>query len=193
MAGERWDLVKKILDYSTAVATNYDPDGIDVHFLNNKNANQNRVKDRALAVEIHRKIALRGNTPIRDQLSKHLHNYLNEYKRHKDELNPKGYNLILLTDGEPNRDWEDPEDISDHEDARRTKPAFRKIRKMLVGIAQELDELQADENQVGIQFCNVGNDQGAHEFFYYLDNRLKGKWNLHRDVRTYRCALFCQY
>lgn len=182
MAGERWDLVRKILDYSTVKATMYDPDGIDIHFLNNKTANADKVKDPSLAVEIHRNIALRGNTPIRDQLSRHLWKYVGDYCQRKNELNPRGYNLILLTDGEPNRDHEDPGDISDQEDAKRTKPAFRRIRKMLVEIAQELDRLHAEGNQVGIQFCNVGNDPGAQEFFHFLDDRLKGKWNLDRDM-----------
>lgn len=181
MAGERWELVKKILDYSTAVAMKYDPDGVDIHFLNNRTANQDNVGDPAFAVEILRNIALRGNTPIRDQLSRHLHSYLREYERRKNDLNVKGYNLILLTDGEPNPDYDAPGDIFDL-DAERTKPAFRRIRKMLVEIAQQLDNLQAEENQVGIQFCNVGNDPGAEEFFNFLDNRLQGQWNLNRDM-----------
>lgn len=45
MQGEKWDLVRKILDYSTVVATRYDPDGIDVHFMNNVNASKDNVRD----------------------------------------------------------------------------------------------------------------------------------------------------
>ena len=183
MAGERGDLVKKILDYSTTVATSYDPNGIDVHFFNNRTANQDNVRDAALAVEIHQNIILRGSTPIRDQLSRHLNGYLRKFRgRHEDDLNFKGYNLIILTDGEPNPEPEDPEDISDHADARVTKGAYRMMRKMIVDVAQALDEEGAERGQVGIQFCQIGNDAGAHAFFNYLDNRLKGKWKLKRDV-----------
>ncbi|KAL8829797.1 MAG: hypothetical protein Q9191_001800 [Dirinaria sp. TL-2023a] len=182
MAGERWELVKKILDYSTAVAMKYDPDGIDIHFLNNRAANQDNVRDPAFAVEILRTIALKGSTPIRNQLSRHLHIYLEEYRQRKNDLNIKGYNLILLTDGEPDSDYDPLGDTSDLQDAERTKPAFRRIRKMLVEIAQEFDKLDAEENQVGIQFCNVGNDPGAQEFFDFLDDRLQGQWNLDRDM-----------
>ena len=182
MAGERWDLVKKILDYSTSLATSYDPDGIDVHFLNNKTANQDNVKDQAVAVDIHQRIALRGSTPLYDQLSRHLTGYLKKFNGRGDDFNFKGYNLIILTDGEPNKEREDPDEISDPEDAKVTSAAFRLIRKKIVSVARKLDEAEAERNQVGIQFCQIGNDAGARQFFDYLDNRLKGKWNLGRDV-----------
>lgn len=185
MLGDRWNLVGNILEYATVVATNYDPDGIDIHFLNNTTAGEDNIKDPSVASEVHRKVALRGNTPIREQLSKHLRSYLAKYKkRNENDMNFKGYNLVVLTDGEPNEDYEPPSTISDPEDAKVTKPAFRRIRKMLVEIARKLDEEDAEEDQVGIQFCNVGNDPGAHEFFHYLDDRLRGKWKLDRDVRS---------
>ena len=183
MAGERWDLVKNILNHSTSIATAYDPDGIDVHFLNNKNANQDNVKDQAVAVEIHQGIALKGSTPLYDQLSKHLTGYLKKFNGRGDDINFKGYNLIVLTDGEPNELWEDADEISDQEDAKVTSAAFRLIRKKIVNVAKTLDEAEAERSQVGIQFCQIGNDVGARKFFEYLDNRLRGKWNLGRDVR----------
>ena len=182
MAGERWDLVKKILDYSTALATTYDPDGIDVHFLNNKSANQDNVKDQAVAVDIHQRIVLRGNTPLYDQLSRHITGYLKKFQGRGDDFNFKGYNLVILTDGEPNKMWEDPDEISDPEDAKVTSAAFRLIRKKIVSIARALDDNEAERGQVGIQFCQIGSDPGARNFFDYLDNRLKGKWKLQRDV-----------
>lgn len=183
MAGERWDLVKKILDYSTTVATDYDPDGIDVHFLNNKTANRNNIKDPAIAVEVHQNIVLRGSTPILDQLSRHLNSYVDRFKRRKaEEINFKGYNLIVLTDGEPNREYEDPDEISDVEDARKYSAAYRRIRKTIVGVARALDNAEAERTQVGIQFCQIGNDDGAHKFFRFLDNQLKSKYRLGRDV-----------
>ena len=183
MAGERWDLVKKILDYSTAVATDYDPDGIDVHFLNNKTANRNNIKDRAIAVEVHQNIVLRGTTPILDQLSRHLNSYVQMFKnRRAEEINFKGYNLIVLTDGEPNPEYEDPDEISDPEDARKYSAAYRRIRKTIVGVARALDKAEAERTQVGIQFCQIGNDDGAHKFFKYLDDQLKSKYQLDRDV-----------
>lgn len=182
MRGKRWDLVKRILTYSLALATQYDTDGIDIHFLNNKTANGNNIKDQAIAVELHQQITLRGSTPILNQLSRHLNDYLRRFNAAQDPFNFKGYNLIVLTDGEPDPEYEDPHEISDREDAKVTKPAYRLIRKKIVQIARELQEVRAERTQVGIQFCQVGDDKAASSFFQFLDNRLKGKYDLDRDV-----------
>ena len=182
MAGQRWGLVKKILDYSTALATRYDTDGIDVHFFNNKGQNEDKVRDPVVARQIHRRVTLRGSTPTLDQLSRHLMDYLRRFRAGRDNFNFKGYNLIVLTDGEPNEDWEDPNEISDQEDAMVNSAAYRLIRKKIVQVAKELDKAGAEANQVGIQFCQIGSDEKAQQFFEYLDDRLKKKWDLERDV-----------
>lgn len=181
MSGRRWDLVKRILTYSLARATQYDLDGIDIHFLNNRSANADHIKDEAAAVDIHRQITLRGSTPILDQLSRHLNGYLRRYRLSQD-INFKGYNLIVLTDGEPDQEYEDPHDISDKEDAKKNSAAYRLIRKKIVQVAQELYQVGAERTQVGIQFCQVGDSEAASSFFQYLDDSLKGKYGLDRDV-----------
>ena len=183
MAGPRWGLVKKILDYATTVATRYDPDGIDIHFFNNQTSNMDNVKDSAIARQVHKDIVLRGRTPTLNRLSQHLNHYMHGFSDNRRTLVYKGYNLIILTDGEPDPEWEDPDDISDRDDARLNPPAYRLIRKKLVKVAKALDEAGAERNQVGIQFCQIGNDDGARKLFKYLDDRLKGKYNLDRDVR----------
>ena len=181
MQGRKWELVHKILDYSIDVATRYDTDGIDIHFMNNPNANQDDVKDPQVAAKIHRDIELKGSTPLRDRLSRHLKEYLRKFM---DNQTNKSYNLIVLTDGEPNPEYEDPADISDQEDAKKYKAAFRLIRKRIVTIAKKLDELDAEPGQIGIQFCQVGNDRDATAFFEFVDDQLKGKHRLGRDVRN---------
>lgn len=180
----KWEFVKKILDYSTVVATRYDTDGIDIHFLNNTKASENHVKDPQVARQIHHGIRLRGNTPLLDRLSRHLKGYMKEYKESGWSLDHKCYNLIVLTDGKPNEEWEDPNTISDKEDARKNKASFRLIRKRIVETARKLDdeEVNAELGQVGIQFCQIGKNKEATEFFEFLDDRLKGKHNLQRDV-----------
>ncbi|MCJ1469868.1 hypothetical protein MMC07_008512 [Pseudocyphellaria aurata] len=187
MAGERWDLVRKILDYSTAIATRYG--GVDVHFLNNKQANQDNIKDHAIAVQVHQDIVLKGSTPLLDQLSRHLNSYLRKLRESSArDINFKGYHLIIITDGEPNEEFESPSDISDTEDARINSPAYRLIRKEIIRVARRLDQNQESRKQVGIQFCQIGNDDGAVKFFRYLDDNLKGTYKLGRDmVDTIRC------
>ena len=182
MRGEKWDLVQKILDYSIVVAARYDPDGIDIHFMNNTKANQDRIKDAKIATKLHHGIELRGSTPTLDKLSRHLGGYIQRFKAAGFSTDFKGYNLIVLTDGEPNPEDDDEGDMSDQDEARKHKAAFRLIRQKIVEIAKKLDEVDAERKQVGIQFCQVGNDEDATEFFKYLDDRIKGRNNLRRDV-----------
>ena len=184
MRGEKWELVQRILDYSTEVAVRYDQDGIDIHFMNNTSSNQDSVKDPEIATKIHHGVELRGNTPTRDKLSRHLGVYLQKFRAANYSPDFKGYNLIVLTDGEPNPEYEDEDDVSDHEDARKNKAAFRLIRKRIVEVAKKLDAEEAEPAQVGIQFCQIGNDEDATRFFQYLDDRIKGKNNLGRDVSS---------
>lgn len=186
MGGEKWELVQKILNYSTVKASWYDDDGIDVHFMNNRRASQDNIRDPDIAVKIHHDIQLRGSTPIKDRLFRHLKDYLQKFEAAKFSVDFKYYNLIVLTDGEPDPESEDEDDISDQEDAKKNKAAFRIIRKRMVKIAKKLDKQDAELGQIGIQFCQIGNDEDATVFFEYLDNQLKGKHKLGRDVRTPR-------
>lgn len=182
MAGEKWDLVKEILDCSTAIAAKHDPNGIDMHFLNDTDSNRDNIKDPAIATKIHHEVVLDGTTPLLDQLTRHLDNYLWKYDQNRGTLNFKGLNLIILTDGEPDAESEDEGDISDQEDAKKTSSVYRLIRKKLVDTAKDLDKANAPKNQVGIQFCQIGSEDNVEEFFQYLDDKIKGKYKLKRDV-----------
>lgn len=180
MAGPKWEMVQTILDYCTPVAARYDTDGIDIHFFNNTHLNQEKVKSPEIAVQIHHDVSLDGSTPLLDQVSVHLKQYFQGYRKSGFAANYKRYNLIILTDGEPDDEYDEDGDPKDP-----VKPAFRLIRKKIVDYARKLDDddVEAEPNQVGIQFCQIGDDQDAEAFFQYLDDRLKGKEKLGRDVR----------
>ena len=179
MAGRNWDLVKEILDVCTPVATYYDSDGIDINFFNNTRSNQPNVKDPRIAVQIHHQITCMGRSLLVDRVVTHLKRYLQGYRKAKFAADHKRYNLIVITDGEPDDTPEDDEDPHD-----TTKPVFRMLQKKLVQIAKKLDsdDVDAEPGQVGIQFCQIGNDQAATAFFEFLDDRLKSKEELERDV-----------
>ena len=179
MAGQKWELVKTILDNCTPIATRYDTNGIDIHFFNNTQYGQENVKRPEVAVQIHHDITLSGSTPLLDRLSVHLKKYYQKYKKAGFAADHKRYNLIILTDGEPDEEYDEDEDPTD-----TTKPAFKLIRKKIVEHAKRLDsdEVDAEPNQVGIQFCQIGKDKDARVFFEFLDDRLKGKEKLGRDV-----------
>lgn len=75
--------------------------------MNNIKANQDDLKDPGIAVKIHCGIELRGNTPTRDRLSRHLRGYLQKFKSADFSAEFKGHNLVVLTDDEPNPESED--------------------------------------------------------------------------------------
>ncbi|KAL9609317.1 MAG: hypothetical protein Q9167_005904 [Letrouitia subvulpina] len=183
MAGYKWELVKNILDYCTPLATRYDRNGIDIHFFNNKG--EDNVRQPEIAAQIHHDVVLKGSTPLLDRLSVHLKQYFQKYKKSEWAADFKRYNLIILTDGEPDDEWDEDGDPND-----QTKPAFRLIQKKIVTYARKLDDddVEAEPGQVGIQFCQIGNDEDATKFFQFLDDRLKGKEKLGRDmVDTIQC------
>ena len=47
----RWQLVQKILARSVQITIPYDPDGIDIHFFNNRRASKKGVTDAQVAKE----------------------------------------------------------------------------------------------------------------------------------------------
>ena len=184
MQGEKWELVQRILHYSTVVVCQYDPDGVDVRFMNNTQANVDGIKDPHTIVEMCHNIELRGSTPILDRISHLLRSYLQNFKAADYSADFQPYQLVVLTDGEPNEEYEDKSDISDQEDAEKTPPAFRLLRKRITEVAKKLNEVEARSRQICIQFCQIGDDERATMFFEYLDDQLKGRYGLGRDVRN---------
>lgn len=59
----------------------------------------------------------------------HLNDRVQKFKAADFSADFRCYNLIVLTDGEPNPDYENESDISDQEDTKKNKPAIRLIRK----------------------------------------------------------------
>ena len=65
--------------------------------------------------------------------------------------------------------------LSAQENAEKTIPALRLLRKTIAEVAEEFDEVGADSRQIGIQFCQIGDDEGATIFFEYLEEQLKSR------------------
>ena len=93
-------------------------------------------------------------------------------------LNFKNYNLIILTDGELDYVDEDEDEISDVEDAE----PYRLVRKKIVETAQILEVRRARRDILGIQFCQIGGNPDAEQFFQYPDDEIKKNHKLKRDV-----------
>ena len=114
-------------------------------------------------------ITLNGSTPLGAQLQKHLRAYLiyfDEQER-KRPNSARQRNIIVLTDGVP--------------DERQSM-----IKRTIVKAAKKLDKNDAVDEQLGIQFCVIGNEPGVAEFYSSLDNDLEQEEDLERDVSTHR-------
>ncbi|KAF9459593.1 hypothetical protein BDZ94DRAFT_1171336 [Collybia nuda] len=156
MMGIRWREAGKALSSLAAVASKYDSDGIEIQFLNSHTVGKN-VNRTATVKEIFSSVEPGGMTPIGRKLDTLLRAYL--AKLEKDPT-IKPVNYVVITDGA----------------ASTTLPEV-----VIVNAARELDRMYAPLSQVGIQFVQIGQDEGATRFLETLDNRLKSQHDV-RDI-----------
>lgn len=161
MAGPRWLTTSNVLAKIAPIAVSYDGDGVDVRFFNAKPKDEERLNLASAdqVMKLFKKVIPDGSTPTAAVLKGELKQYLAKFR---EKRNGKRLNLIVLTDGEP-----------DDVDA---------VEQVIVKYANELKELKAHSLQVGVQFVQIGGDEGATKFLKGLDDGLVKKWNLDRDV-----------
>ncbi|KAI9629937.1 hypothetical protein KEM48_012345 [Puccinia striiformis f. sp. tritici PST-130] len=127
-----WDETRDALIGVVEKAIQYDSDGIDLFFFN----------DPSNAI----------NSSIKRVLDPYL-TLLHQSKNGGPTIKPM--NLIVLTDGEPDR-GQDPEQV-------------------IVEIGRYLDSNRFPLNQLGISFVQIGNDSDATRHLIALDDGLKAK------------------
>ncbi|EPE27167.1 vWA-like protein [Glarea lozoyensis ATCC 20868] len=163
MAGRSWREVSQALSTIAPIITRYDQDGIDVYFLNHKSTDAGNLAEgiapsgyrgitRAETVTgIFERVRPTGSTPTGTRVQHILKPYLAKCdKELKAGRDVKPLNLIVLTDGVPSDDLE----------------------SILLKAAQKLDNYDAPPSQVGVQFFQVGNENGAREALEELDDQL---------------------
>ena len=159
----RWDQVGTTLSNIAPICTQHDKDGIDIHFLNKgdswrfkhltkyarpfvltllKAANHAPLISAKAVNKIFEKNKPHGMTPTGQRLNEILMPYVAKCekaykKKHKP---PKSVNMIVITDGAPN-DFEEKYYVAN----------------VLEAIGKRLNEIDADKNQLGVMFCQVGN------------------------------------
>ncbi|KAH8812025.1 hypothetical protein F5884DRAFT_784152 [Xylogone sp. PMI_703] len=166
MAGRSWREVSQALATIAPIVTQFDKDGTDIYFLNHKSSDPGDaadgiapggyrgIKRAATVTEIFERVRPGGGTPTGTRVHRILKPYLDKVEREMalgKEVKP--LNLIVITDGVPSDD----------------------IESVLVAAAKKLDRLDAPPFQVGVQFFQVGNEEGAREALMELDDDLSNR------------------
>ncbi|MCJ1434380.1 hypothetical protein MMC27_003748 [Xylographa pallens] len=150
MAGRSWRETSSALAAITPICTQHDADGIDLYFLNHPDNSSYHNLTRAADIEaIFKKIQPMGGTPTGSRLNAILRPYLKQVET-KGADNVKPLNIIVITDGVPSDD----------------------VETVILAAAKKLDKWDAPGWQVGIQFFQVGNEEGAAEALRELDDDL---------------------
>ena len=162
MFGPRWKITSEVLAEIASIAIRYDKDGVDLRFFNNYLDDEERLNldSSGKVMDLFRSVQPDGPTLTADVLEEELNNYVYEYTQNRHK---RGLNLIVLTDGEP-----DPGQM---------------VEEVLVKYAKKLEAISAPLLHVGVQFVQIGGDEAASIFLKGLDDDLKAKHSLDRDVR----------
>ncbi|KAA1078823.1 hypothetical protein PGTUg99_003277 [Puccinia graminis f. sp. tritici] len=150
-----WDETRDALIGVVEKAIQYDSDGIDLFFFNDAQQALNCNSPDQVR-HVFRSVLPRRSTPTAASIKRVLDPYLTLLHQSKNG-GPmvKPMNLIVLTDGEPDR-GQDPEQV-------------------IVEIGRYLDSNRFPLNQLGISFVQIGNDPDATRHLIALDDDLKAK------------------
>lgn len=195
MAGRSWAEVRLALKSITPICVTHDPDGIDIYFLNQPDQERfKRIKSVREVECIFDQVRPGGGTRTGGRLMHILGGYFrgieeqqrrrrahtaantanattttfisrgrerrrDEFEAGEDEF-PRPLNIIVITDGIPS---DDPESV-------------------IIHAARKLDALDAPPWQVGIQFFQVGEEQGAADALRELDDGLVERGGGVRDM-----------
>ncbi|KAL8663633.1 MAG: hypothetical protein Q9202_003703 [Teloschistes flavicans] len=161
MRGNRWRLTSEVLAEIASIAVEYDRNGVDVKFFNeplDDGEGKNLTKSEEV-MDLFSRVTPDGTTLTADVLDEVLSDYMYELGQDRQK---KSLNLIVLTDGEP----EPKQDVEE----------------VIVRYAKQLRDARVHPLKVGIQFVQIGNDPSATKFLKFLDDNLKGKHGLDRDM-----------
>jgi hypothetical protein len=165
MAGRSWRETSNALGQLLPIIVDHDADGIDIYFLNHISTDPGSIKDGIAAggyrnvkdvAEVQRvfkTVKPGGGTPTGTRIRAILRPYLAKLEAEArngkiDDVKP--LNILAITDGVPSDD----------------------VESVVINAAKKLDALDAAPHQIGIQFFQVGNEEGATEALRDLDDGL---------------------
>ncbi|RDB27109.1 hypothetical protein Hypma_004624 [Hypsizygus marmoreus] len=162
MHGKRWAQAGEALANLAYTAAKYDADGIEIHFINSRKF-QSHAQSAKVVKKLFKSVILSGSTPLGGKMNVLLSDYL---ARLEQDPTTKPVNFIVITDGAPT-------------DYPKTK-----LEDTIVEVAEKLDAQNASPTQIGIQFVQIGDAEGATEYLEKLDNDLKVKHGIRDMVDT---------
>ncbi|KAG8791068.1 hypothetical protein FRC12_010258 [Ceratobasidium sp. 428] len=164
MSGARWKEAGDALASVADKAAIYDPNGIDIHFLNSPELAL-EVTSKQEVIDLFNSVRPYGPTPTGDRLDHLLGEYITQIEDAKTKglkKMPKPVNFIVITDGVPT---DDPESV-------------------IIAAARRLDAGNFLLSQVGIQFIQVGNDSKATKALKELDDGINKAHKIRDMVDT---------
>lgn len=167
MSGPRWNEVSAALTAVAPICAQYD------HFINHRNPRTSsgayeNIKTTIGVESIFQSVRPMGTTRTGSRLRDILKPYLTQLKRslelqaRVETVSVKPLNIIVITDGVPTDDVEDP----------------------IVACAKKLDAWEAISSQVGIQFFQIGSEPDAAEDLQELDDALSERHRVRDMVDT---------
>ncbi|KAI0455076.1 hypothetical protein F5B21DRAFT_472809 [Xylaria acuta] len=187
----RWEQTRNVIEQIVPVCMRYDQDGVDIYFLNDpyhmnffedphrREPGWSKAGDKDEGKASHAYLGVGDakdvktvfssrqpmlNTPTGRRLGEMMETYVNCYaaRAARSQTLPKPLNIIVITDGE-----------ASDKDA---------LRDNLIRQAERLDALCAPYHQLGVQFFQVGKDEGAARHLRELDDGL-GKYRKGKELR----------
>ncbi|DBA70091.1 TPA: hypothetical protein ACH3X2_012254 [Trebouxia sp. C0005] len=155
----RWDQVRELLCDLAPTITHYDPQGIDLHFLNHQNAQQG-LQSAQQVHDIFSRVRPWGGTPLGLQINTILDGYMSSLRYERD-LKP--LNLVVITDGK----------------AGDEGILFASLEEHVTRIVQR----GHPAHQMGIEFLQVGDCRWATAHLYEIEEVVSQHHkSLNRDV-----------
>jgi uncharacterized protein (DUF58 family) len=143
----RWESAAEAATALARKAATYDPDGLTVYTFAGKHRRFDNVTDSAQVARIFEEVEPNGSTNLDGVLTAIFSDF--QKRKKAGELKPNGEIAVVVTDGSP-----------DDQSA---------VKKAITSFSNLLDR----DEEYGILFVQVGNDQGARHFLKQLDDDLK--------------------
>lgn len=140
-----------------------DPDGSELQFIRSSDRKVSKKTSDLVKMVKDRKGKLQGESDFASRLDRILEDYCQRRRKHP---NTRPISLYVFTDGR----WQ----LGDKQ--------LERVVRVIKRTVEFLEKEGANDKMVGIQFISFGNDVVGKERLRWLDEDLKEKYHLARDI-----------